>query len=311
MNTAKARVLIMQSNLRPAAKFIAIRILDMQGLSDGACTLSVARIAADCGIPAETARRALRELSMSGALTVTGDPGQRAHRRVDPTCLPGSSVTGVPGSRVTRVTGDTPVSGDPGPRSSVTDTQVIDDPPPGSPVTKTRVTSDPSIQEHEESTIKSTRESASASPLASAEELVGRAHRALIKRYRERYKLAVESSGQSADPEWMGWDGSHRDILACARWACARGADQVDQRITQLIDGMFHPARDRFADARWPWAWVAKNPAEFASPPPQRNGRGRSGAVFLQAKPGEFGGGDFSDEDIPVAPGPQKVIGYG
>jgi hypothetical protein len=33
--------------------------------------------------------------------------------------------------------------------------------------------------------------------------------------------------------------------------------------------------------------------------------------VALKAKPGEYGGGDFGDEDIPTAGEPQKVIGYG
>lgn len=109
----EARVAIMRSGLRPAAKFVAIRILDAQGLKEGACTLSAARLAADCGLSAITVKHALAELAECGALTAEAAPGKRARRVLDvarlvPTRTPVPVETPVPTEEPTGSQADTP-----------------------------------------------------------------------------------------------------------------------------------------------------------------------------------------------------------
>lgn len=160
----------------------------------------------------------------------------------------------------------------------------------------------------EEKIEKTTEESRPSGGLVEdSERIVEGAHRALLSGYQRRYEAAVHDV-------WLGADRAHRDIRACARWAVARGAEHVEGRVEQLLDGVFADAR--LAEERWPWAWVAKDPARYASPArPSERGRPKAGAyVALRAKPDDFaGGGELDDADFPEGfeLGKERVIGYG
>lgn len=113
--SSESRMVIMQADLGPAAKLLAIRILDVQGRREGACKLPVRQLAEDCGMPLETARRAMKELTRKGWVEADRRSNNRAWRRLvhrvadDPQESP-QGVTGDPVTDDPRVTGD-PVGG--------------------------------------------------------------------------------------------------------------------------------------------------------------------------------------------------------
>lgn len=142
-------------------------------------------------------------------------------------------------------------------------------------------------------------ESSRPSELAEAERLVDQAQSLLLRGYQARYEAA-------AGDLWMGAGRVLTDVRTCARWCAARGTAELDGRAEKLLDGMFDARRDRFAAARWPWSWVARNPDEFASAPaPARSSSRAAGVVKLQASVGD-GDINITDED----PSPE-ALGYG
>ncbi len=143
-DTAQRRLAIMQHPmLRLSTKLVAIRILDLQGLKHGACTKGASGLATDCHVKPETVKHAFKELAKARLLLVVeAKPGQRAHRRIDLDALD-AMFTRVP----------------PHPGTTAPGTRVPPHPHPGTTAPGTRVPPHPIYQEHQESTIESTKES--------------------------------------------------------------------------------------------------------------------------------------------------------
>lgn len=92
MSTFTERAAILQrADLSPWARLLALRILDMQGLSKGACLLPTSTLAADLGCSERTVKRASSELREAGLLDVKASC---ARRRIT---IGGGDSPGTPG----------------------------------------------------------------------------------------------------------------------------------------------------------------------------------------------------------------------
>lgn len=215
-------------------------------------------------------KRALR----AAKKTAQNGPAPPVSRRDSPGHVPGT-VQGTPmGTRAGRVPPN-------GIGTNATESHVSQPPGPARP--------DPSPPDPTED------------PLARAEHLLRLARAELIHIYQARYEA------ETGEP-WMSLSHATTAVDTCARVVLAKGEALIGARAKAMLE---HAFADEWMRAnRWPWAAIAKDPARYLVPPPPRAPRNGKVDTRLRAAPGEFGEGDFSDDDIP-ADGPQKVIGYG
>lgn len=83
---------------------------------------------------------------------------------------------------------------------------------------------------------------------------IERARSALTRFYADRYQRETRDA-------WMGASGNADRITTAAAW-CATQPDPIDAA-RRVVDGAF--ATERFARHRWPWKYIAEDPAACAA----------------------------------------------
>lgn len=269
-DTAARRLAIMQHpELSYTTKFIAIRILDLQGLDRGASTKSAKWLGCDVGASEDAAKKALKQLKRWGLVkVVAGDPGKCAHRVLDLTTLDkivaliksaerarrpvdatelrelAHTLAGEP----TRVQAD-PGTGVPGYKQAPTRVQA--DPHPGTGVPGTRVQVYPGILEPDvERHGERHGEREPAPPVAPKGPVKATPRDAPVV----TYAPAEPEAEPGAPVRVVDFDSAHRRLRQLLR-----------QAWEQLRHQHLAPAEDRYIldAARWIWKSVQADPGAF------------------------------------------------